>query len=64
MKEKMIKILLKFLKIYILSYPFFIYSLFEKNENQIFKKIKIFENKIFHNKDEIKDFRYIIVKTF
>ena len=59
MKEKKIKIILKFIKIYILLYPFLIYSLFEKNESKIFKKIKIFENKIFHDKDEIKDFRYI-----
>lgn len=55
----MIKILLKLLKIYILLYPFLIYILFKKNESHIYKKIKIFENKILHNKDEIKDFRYI-----
>ena len=58
MKEKKI-ILLKFLKIYILLFPFLIYNLFENNESQIFQKMKIFENKILHDKDEIKDFRYI-----
>lgn len=58
MKEKN-KILLKFLKLYILLFPFLIYNLFEKNESQIFQKMKIFENKILHDKDEIKDFRYI-----
>ena len=58
MKEQKI-ILLKFLKIYILLFPFLIYNLFENNESQIFQKMKIFENKILHDKDEIKDFRYI-----
>ena len=58
MKEKN-KILLKFLKIYILLFPFLIYNLFEKNESQIFQKMKIFGNKILHDKDEIKDFRHI-----
>ena len=59
MKEKKKKILFNFLKIYILLFPFLINNLFENNESHTFKKIKIFENKIFHDKEEIKDFRYI-----
>jgi glycosyltransferase involved in cell wall biosynthesis len=59
MKEKIKNIYLKILKLYILLFPFLVYSLFEKNESIIFEKIKIFEDKISHNKSEIKDFRNI-----
>ena len=41
MKEKNKKILLKFLKIYIILFPFLIYKLFENNESHIFTKMKI-----------------------
>ena len=40
-------------------FPFLVYILFEKNESIIFEKIKIFEDKILHDKSEIKDFRNI-----